>query len=229
MSNIVIVESKNDRIFMQAMVEKLNCDIQVASPIYIDDYKSLEGLSETELIKALKALKAQIDKKDIEKMGIIIDIDNFSEQERLKFVDRCIEPVFKAESLSSTKQFIDICTELGTNAKLACYFTNVGGKGELETLLKAIKARQSPYADCLDSWRSCIEEKEGKNIKQKDFDKFWISNYIRYDTCSKQHQKQAEKYCSMLRFDYVMEHKKDIWDWDNPALDDLKEFFKLFC
>jgi hypothetical protein len=30
-------------------------------------------------------------------------------------------------------------------------------------------------------------------------------------------------------FDYVMEHKKDIWDWDNPALDDLKEFFKLFC
>ncbi len=47
---------------MQAMVEKLNCDIQVESPIYIDDYKSLEGLSETELIKALKALKAEIDK-----------------------------------------------------------------------------------------------------------------------------------------------------------------------
>jgi hypothetical protein len=50
-SNIVIVESKNDRIFMQAMVEKLNCDIQVEPPIYIDDYKSLEGLSETKLIK----------------------------------------------------------------------------------------------------------------------------------------------------------------------------------
>jgi uncharacterized protein YqgV (UPF0045/DUF77 family) len=228
-SNIVIVESKNDRIFMQAMVEKLNCDILVASPIYIDDYKSLEGLSETELIKALKALKAQIEKKDIEKIGIIIDIDNFSEQDRLKFVERCIEPVFEAETLSSTKQFIDICTDIGTKAKLACYFTNVGGKGELETLLKAIKARESPYADCLDSWRSCIEEKERNKIKQKDFDKFWISNYIRYDTCSKQHQKQAEKYCSMLRFDYVMEHKKDIWNWDHPALEDLKEFFKLFC
>ncbi|MCW6050858.1 hypothetical protein K4039_12350 [Lyngbya sp. CCAP 1446/10] len=228
MSNIVIVESKNDRIFMQAMVEKLNCDIQVASPIYIDDYKSLEGLSETELIKALKNSIRKIDQKDIEKIGIIIDIDNDSEPERLEFVDRCIKQVFEAESLSSTKQFIDICTDYGTNAKLACYFTNVGGQGELETLLKEIKAIQSPYADCLDRWKTCIES-QGKEINQKHFDKFWVSIYLRYDTCSNQEQKQAGKKCSMSGFDYVMEQKKDIWDWDNPALDDLKEFFKLFC
>ncbi|MEG4506238.1 hypothetical protein QUA81_21665 [Microcoleus sp. F6_B4] len=228
MSNIVIVESKNDRIFMQAMVEKLNCDIQVGSPIYIEDYKSLEGLSETELIKALKNLIRKIDRKEIEKIGIIIDIDNFSEQERLKFVDRCIKEVFEAESLSSTKQFIDICTDNGTNAKLACYFTNVGGKGELETLLKAIKARESPHADCLNSWKTCIES-QGKQIDRKGFDKFWVSIYLRYDTCSIQEQKQAGRKCTMSGFDYVMEHKKDIWDWDNPALVDLKEFFKLFC
>jgi len=227
-SNIVIVESKNDRIFMQAMVEKLNCDVQVASPIYIADYKSLEGLSETELIKALKSLEANIDKKGIEKIGIIIDIDNCSEQERLKFVDRCIKQVFKAESLSSTKQFIDICADNGTNAKLACYFTNVEGKGELETLLKAIKARESPHADCLDSWKTCIES-QGQQINQKGFDKFWVSIYLRYDTCSDNEQQQAGRKCSMSGFDYVMEHKKDIWDWNNPALDDLKEFFTLFC
>lgn len=228
MSNIVIVESKNDKIFMQAMVEKLNCDIQVASPIYIDDYKSLEGLSETELIKALKNLERKIDQKDIEKIGIIIDLDNDSEQERLNLVNKCIKQVFESETLSSTKQFIDICTDRGTNSKLACYFTNVGGKGELETLLKAIKVRDSPYADCLNSWKTCLESK-GKKINQKEFDKFWVSNYIRFDTCSKKEQKQAGRKCSMSEFDYVMEHKKDIWDWDNPALDDLKEFFKLFC
>jgi len=228
-SNIVIVESKNDRIFMQAMVEKLNCDIQLGTPIYIADYEPLEGLSETELMKALKNLIRKIDQKDIEKIGIIIDIDNCSEQERLKFVDRCIKQVFdEAESLSSTKQFIDICTDRGTNAKLACYFTNVGGKGELETLLKTIKARESPHADCLNSWKTCIES-QGKQIDQKGFDKFWVSIYLRYDTCSNQEQTQAGKKCSMSGFDYVMEHKKDIWDWDNPALDDLKEFFTLFC
>lgn len=228
MSNIVIVESKNDKIFMQAMVEKLNCDIQLGSPIYIDDYKSLEGLSETELIKALKNLERKIDQKDIEKIGIIIDIDNDSEQERLNLVNKCIKQVFESETLSSTKQFIDICTDRGTNAKLACYFTNVGGKGELETLLKAIKTKDSPYADCLDSWKTCIES-QGQEITQKDFDKFWVSIYLRNDTCSDREQKQAGRKCSMSGFDYVMEHKKDIWDWDNPALDDLKKFFKLFC
>ena len=228
MSNIVIVESKNDAIFMKALVDFINCDIQIEEPIFIDDYESLEGLNETKLITTLKALDADLQKRDIEKIGIIIDIDNDSEQERLELVNKCIKQVFESETLLSTKQFIDISGDNGTNAKLACYFTNVGGKGELETLLKAIKAKDSPYADCLDSWKTCLESL-GKKINQKDFDKFWISNYIRYDTCSIQEQKQAGRKCSMSGFDYVMEHKKDIWDWDNPTLDDLKEFFKLFC
>ncbi|UNU23850.1 DUF3226 domain-containing protein [Microcoleus vaginatus] len=228
MSNIVIVESKNDAIFMQALVEQLNCDIQVEKPIYIDDYERLEGLSETKLITTLKDLEADLQKRDIEKIGIIIDIDNYSEPERLEWVNKCIQQVFKSENLSNTKQFIDISGDNGTKAKLACYFTNFGGKGELETLLKAIKARESPHADCLNSWKTCIES-QGQQINQKGFDKFWVSIYLRYDTCSKKEQKQAEKKCSMLHFDYVMEHKKDIWDWDNPALDDLKEFFTLFC
>ena len=228
MSNIVIVESKNDAIFMKAMVDFINCDIQIEEPIFIDDYESLEGLNETKLITTLKALDADLQKRDIEKIGIIIDIDNDSEQERLELVNKCIKQVFESETLLSTKQFIDISGDNGTNAKLACYFTNVGGKGELETLLKAIKAKDSTYADCLDSWKTCIE-RQGKEINQKEFDKFWISNYIRFDTCSKQEQKQAGRKCSMSEFDYVMEHKKDIWDWDNPTLDDLKEFFRLFC
>jgi hypothetical protein len=229
-SNIVIVESKNDRIFMQAMVEKLNCDLQVASPIYIDDYKSLDGLDETKLISAFKNLKAEIPKKGVKKIGIIIDIDNYSEQERLGLVNNCIKNGFgtETETLSSTKQFIDISGDNGTKAKLACYFTNVGGQGELETLLKEIKAKDSTHADCLDSWKECIEGKE-KEIDRKDFDKFWVSIYLRYDTCSNQEQTQAGKKCSMSGFDYVMKHKKDIWNWDHPALDDLKEFFTLFC
>jgi len=227
-SNIVIVESKNDAIFMKAMVEKLNCDIQVEKPIYIDDYERLEGLSETKLITTLKALEADLQKRDIEKIGIIIDIDNYSEAERLEFVNECIQEVFESETLSSTKQFIDICGDNGTKAKLACYFTNFEGKGELETLLKAIKARESPHADCLNSWKTCIENQR-KKISNKDLDKFWVSIYLRYDTCSNQEQTQAGRKCTMSRFDYVMEHKKDIWDWNNPALDDLKEFFTLFC
>lgn len=234
MSNILIVESENDGTFMKAIVKKLNCDIEVEPPIYkIDEYKPLSGLDETKLTNALKALKAELPKRDIEdivKIGIIIDIDNYSEQERLEFVNRCIKPLFEAERLSCTKQFIDISGDNGTKAKLACYFTNFEGQGELETLLKAIKAKESPHADCLDSWKKCIKG-QGEDISDKNFDKFWINIYLRYDTCSNQEQTQAGKKCSMSTsgFKYVMEHKEDIWNWDHPALDDLKEFFTLFC
>ncbi|WP_333203227.1 DUF3226 domain-containing protein [Microcoleus sp. S28C3] len=130
----------------------------------------------------LKALEADLQKIDIEKIGLILDIENYSEPERLEWVNKCIQQVFKSKTLSRTKQFIDICGDNGTNAKLACYFTNVGGKCELETLLKAIKARESPHADCLNSWKTCIES-QGKQINQKGFDKFWVSIYLRYDTC----------------------------------------------
>lgn len=117
--------------------------------------------------------------------------------------------MFESETLSNTKQFIDICGENGTKAKLAGYFTNFGGKRELETLLKAIKARESPHADCLNSWKTCIES-QGQQIDRKGFDKFWVSIYLRYDTCSDKEQQQAGRKYSMSGFDYVMEHKKDI-------------------
>ena len=65
MSNIVIVESKNDAIFMKAMVKFLSYDIQIEPPIYID-YECLEGLSETKLITTLKALEADLQKREIE-------------------------------------------------------------------------------------------------------------------------------------------------------------------
>ncbi|MEI0527696.1 hypothetical protein R4J00_03485 [Brachyspira intermedia] len=98
---------------------------------------------------------------------------------------------------------------------------NVNGYGELETVLKLIKKSDSIFADCLESWRECLKA-HNKDISDKDFDKFYINNYIRFDTCNKYEQKQSSKYCS---FESAM--KKDIWDLDNNILNDLKEFLKL--
>jgi len=91
-----------------------------------------------------------------------------------------------------------------------------------------------------------------KAITDKEFDKFWISNYkylaksfpvfsiirrypkiygqvlIRFDTCSKKERKQANRKCSMYNFDYIMEKKRDIWNFDHPVLDDFKAFLNLF-
>jgi hypothetical protein len=51
---------------------------------------------------------------------------------------------------------------------------------------------------------------------------------LRYDTCSSQESKQAGNKCSMSGFDYVLKNKSHILDFENPILDDLKNFLRLF-
>ena len=109
---------------------------------------------------------------------------------------------------------------------------NVQEKGELETLLKTIKTKPSAYADI---WKECVknhfnsetENKNDKIISDKDFYKFWLSNYIRFDTCTSYEKKQAFRKCSLYNFDYVLLNKKDIFDYDHSALDTLKRYLCL--
>lgn len=228
MSNILIVESKNDKIFLEALINYLNYDIKVEKPIYIDDYEYLQGLNETQLIKTLKELKADAPEKGIEKIGIVIDIDDQGINQRLEMVNQCIKNVFNnTQNLNNTSELITLSTDYDNKIEIACYFTNVDNKGELETVLKTIKTQTSPHAECLIDWKDCLEKK-GYSITDKNFDKFWISIYLRYDTCSANEQRQAGRKCSMNNFDYIMENKSYIWNFEHPILEDLKLFLALF-
>lgn len=226
-SNILIVESNNDKYFVQAIIHYLNFNIEVAPPIIIseDDYRSMNGLNQTKLKDAFKDLKADIQKGEIERVGIVIDIDDKGKSERINFINECIQEVFpESQLLEEVKKFINITLD-DINIQLACYFTNVDGQGELETVLKMIKSQNSDYADCLESWKDCLKN-YGKEIKIKDFDKFWVNTYLRYDTCSKRESKQAYRKCT---FEYAMSEKTEIWNFDHPVLNDLKEFLQMFC
>lgn len=229
--NILIVESQNDKYFLNAVINHLNLQIDIASPIFIllaDDYREMGGLSPENLRKALKDLKADIQKGEIERIGIVIDVDQETKEKRIEFVNEAVQAVFSdPPHLQSTNEFIDLKFD-DFNIQLACFFTNVDGKGELETVLKLIKSQDSTHADCLESWKSCLENK-GKEIREKDFDKFWISVYLRFDTCSNTEKRQAGTKCSMSGFKYIMGNKVSIWDLDHPVLDDLKQFLRLFC
>jgi hypothetical protein len=229
MTNRLIVESKNDKIFIEKLIQTLNFNnIEIDKPICIDNYECLEGLSEKSVTNSLKSLSASLLKNDIQKIGIIIDQDNSTQQERLKFINNCIDQVFKKSiDLSDFNSLIEIISDDNITLQLGCYFTNVDQQGELETVLKTIKNQNSDYADCLESWRNCVKE-QAKNISDKDFDKFWISNYIRYDTCSPQESKQAGKKCAMSAFDYILKEKSHIFDFEHSVLDGLKDFLKLF-
>lgn len=151
---------------------------------------------------------ADIQKRQISKIGIVIDIDLHSTQERLQFINKCLRQVFTLNNeFSDISQFITVNIPGYDSIEIACYFTHVEGQGELETVLKLIKTKESTYADCLESWRNCLES-NNKLIKDKDYDKFWISNYLRFDTCFGDDKKQAERKCSMKNFEYIMENKK---------------------
>ena len=216
MSNLIIVESHNDKFFIEKLNDVLGLsNIEVDEPICnITDYECLDGLSERKLKLTISEIK--FDK--YQKIGIIIDADDKGIEDRINLINTCItslEEVPNDFKLTKINEFIRI---ENLDIEIGCYVTNVSGNGELETVLKAIASKKSTYADCLNAWRDCLIANDEK-LKDKDFDKFWISNYLRFDTCSKSEQKQADRKCKN-----EVAIKKDIWDFDNSILDDLKIF-----
>ena len=202
-NNLLIVESENDKYFLQSLISHLNIpNIQLGDTICtIDEYECLNGIGE--LKKRLTKLKAKVSKEDIKKIGIIFDADDVGVKKRTTEIQKTIDIVFKNIS----------------DVDFSIYIMNVEGSGELETVLKTIKSKDSSIADCLDSWQECLPD--DKKLTKKDFDKFWIQMYQRYDCCTKEEAKQAGKNCNNLA-----SFSKDIYDLDNPILEDLKKFLK---
>jgi hypothetical protein len=235
-SNLLIVESHNDKFFIEALSGSLTIDIKVNQPIcQIDDYECLEGLSETKLYTCLNDVKFD----DYTKIGIVIDADKEGIKNRLALIDSVVK------KFDDTIEIKNINTPIRSDKldlEFICYITNVDGQGELETLLKTVKSKNSTYADCLDAWRECLKT-NNKEISDKDFDKFWVSNYLKFDTCiSSRDRGKKSKYCSneILNYDgecdmpkIILEStpetiRKPIWNFEHEALSDLKAFLQLF-
>ncbi len=219
MNNLIIVESHNDKFFIEKLKDVMGfTNIKVDEPICnITDFECLGGLSEKKLTQTLKEVRFE----QYKKIGIIIDADNEGIEKQIALINKCVkslEDVSDNFEITKINEFIRV-EEL--DIEIGCYIMNVKGNGELETVLKAIKSEESIYADCLEAWKKCLDENK-KEISQKEFDKFWVSNYLRFDTCSKKEQKQADNNCKN-----EVAIKKDIWDFENPILNDLKTFLKL--
>lgn len=219
MKSLIIVESHNDKYFIEKLRDELGLkNIELKEPICnITDYECLNGLSEKKLQQTLKEIKFD----EYQKIGIIIDADNEGIEKRIDLINSCIRALENVSSdfkITKINEFIKIES---LDIEIGCYITNVSGNGELETVLKAIKSQDSTYADCLEAWKTCLTSK-GKTITDKDFDKFWVNNYLRFDTCSASEKSQASRKCN-----FETGIKKNIWDFENPILKDLKEFLNL--
>jgi len=206
MSNLLIVESQNDQYFIEALIAHMNIDIEVGQPIcQVDEYECLGGIGK--LDERLKALSHRIIKGELERVGIIFDADKVGIAKRTEQIQEKINEMVE-----------ELPKEFHGLIDFFIYIQNHEGYGELESVLKMIKKSDSTIADCLESWQECLPD--GKKVSQKDFDKFWIQVYQRYDCCTKKEQKQAGIKCN----NEISLKEKDIWNFDHEILNDLKTF-----
>ncbi|MDK9694395.1 MAG: hypothetical protein OEL19_09155 [Sulfurimonas sp.] len=225
MKSLIIVESHNDKFFIEKLRDVWGLEnIEFKEPICArTDYECLGGLSEKKLSQTLDDIKFS----DYQKIGIIIDADNEGIEKQIALINRCartLKDVSDDFEITKINEFIRVkSSEEEINyfdVEIGCYIMNKDGVGELETVLKAIKSKDSTYANCLEAWRKCLEEK-GKPFKAKSYDKLWVNFYQRYDNC-KENESNADENCKG-----EIAIKKDIWDFTNPILDDLKSFLTL--
>lgn len=214
-NSILIVESDNDKYFIESLIKSLQIELKINESICgLNDYKCLDGLSEKKLHQSIEEIKFD----DYNLIGIMIDADEKGIENQIQLINRVLKQFDEDLEFNRINQVI---TSTKHNVSFICYIMNVAGLGELETLLRAIKSKDSIFADCLESWKSCLDSKE-KKVSKKEFDKFWVSIYHRYDQCKKREQNQAGLKCNNQA-----SFEKSIYDFNSPLLDDLKAFIEL--
>lgn len=224
--NVLVVESHNDKYFIERLIAEMqknqvNVNLEVSNPIFaIDEYKCLaEGLSKVELVKSLKELLTKTDKHLPDKIGIMVDADDEGIAKKLILINDALKDAGFCVTLPSVSAWVHDDEQ---RINVSCYVLHVDGHGELETLLRLIQSEKTFFADCLESWRACLDANKTP-IKQKDFDKFWVSVYQRFDCCSKKEMGAAERKCTD-----EPSMKKNIWNFDHEALAELKAYLSMF-
>ncbi|MDQ5770914.1 DUF3226 domain-containing protein [Thiothrix subterranea] len=222
--NVLVVESHNDNFFVERLIADMtSLRLQVSNPIFtIDEYKCLtDGLSKAELVRKLKELLTEIDKHLPDKIGIMVDADDEGIDAKLNLINAALKEAGFCATLPSVSTWVHDAEQ---GIHVSCYVLHVDGHGDLETLLRRIQLEGTLFADCLESWRQCLQ-KNGKEIKQKDFDKFWVSVYQRFDQCSKKERQQVERKCTD---EVSMKKEPPIWNFEHAALAELKAYLGMF-
>jgi hypothetical protein len=244
--NILIVESHNDQYFVQALANNISGNNDVW---HIDEFKH----SNLEEQKLKTVLADALTTREVTKIGIMLDIDNSNKSSRIDLINCCLE-----KSIADC-DFIKLDTKIGDTGKLvniklsdekeiqiACYFTNIDKKGELEDVLKKIASQKADFADCLfEGWKECFEQKgkkvvkigeAGGDITDKQLVKLWVDFYKRLDTLPKKKRNEDTTDWKNICLGYkdsknelIAPRIGDIFNLNHPVLEEMKEFLRLFA
>jgi hypothetical protein len=245
--NILIVESENDQYFVQGVTNFLNNKETIVCKI--DDYRH----SSLDKIKLKTQIGSALTTRGVSKIGVMLDMDEDTLQNRLQLVNNALitalnenfgEDFKISKPIEYTNEFVAIRIDEFTTIHCACYFTNIDGNGELETLLKAIQKQDSIFADCLlEGWKACVQSKGKKIVKRgeagditdKELLKLWVDFYKRFDTLKKGNwNKDSTDWKGIWlgtagkKGDVISPRGYDIFNLEAAILEDLKTFLLLF-
>lgn len=229
----IVVESFNGKAIYSHILENFcrsNTDIEAISNEL--DWIELEGLEQTKLLRKLKDIKTDIIKAELTpKVGIIIDLDSFTIEQRISFLNNICSEAFSLNiDLENPCEFKTyFLPEYELDFELAYCFSGLNNTGELEHLLKEIAdTTKSHHANCLElGWKSCLKSK-GIEVKEKDLRKLWMDFYKRMDCLSNKERKQAKENVKWENFLTLHPEKFD-FNKDIEELNIIKSFLKQFC
>lgn len=208
MKHTIFVEGKEDIPF----IETLTSNITVKE-IIIDKFQGGGQNNKSIVITRLKSFLTDFQINPSEKLGIILDLDEYSVEQRLDFLNDCIEEVFGIR-LDGVGVFRKI-EQFDMPLEIGCYFINPN----LDVLLRKIANQKAAVADCL---YSCLEK--DITIKAKERDKAWVYYYMRYDICTPQERIKAQ---DNVNFKHTA--SKNAWDLQSENLTELRVFLDNFA
>jgi hypothetical protein len=229
-NNILLVEGESDIKFFEALIKyvsKTNASLNLAN-IKID---TINGSDNRLLRLAIKSLETDIKNSPIKNFGIIMDLDEYSSEDRFAQVKTVLTELFGIENLVEIDaNNFNLKINDKKTIKVTCHFIENDLVTNLELLLKAIATENPIAANCLELWFNCATA-AGRKIRTSDYLKLWREIYIRYDYCSNPKLlKHASENCTTGKsFDNLfIEGKPQAWDFENTVLDDLKNYLSTF-
>jgi hypothetical protein len=198
--NIILVEGTNDKIFISGLLNFLKNENTEVNQFVAFDY--FEGSDVKIITNKLKVILPSLLTNPIERVGIILDIDDFSTEQRLMHINEALKIAFSNYSFEGfTTQNNTINVKLSDFREISFSYylmQNQIGKGNTESVLKEIVVANPLSAECLTLWKNCTNEQDGRKISESQFLKEWINFYIRYDYCSdKKLSKHAKDNCNL--------------------------------
>jgi hypothetical protein len=242
----LIVESENDQYFIEALVKNFSDETDI---FRIDEYRH-SSLDEKKLTTQITNALTDIS-RGVSKIGVILDMDDSTKESRIGLINRCLEKSFSDSGypkidalLTETNKFIACQIDDYLTVSISCFFTNVDGKGELETVLKEISSQPSIFADCLyEGWLHCLNDKNKKygkkgepcDISDKEILKLWVDFYKRFDTLKRTDRDQKNTDWKGIMIGITKEGEtlsrargNEIFNMNHEKLNDIKEFLRMF-